>query len=102
MLNKENITEFVLDELARTFRKMLSAKAYSENIVEVDFSKLPERWRFAIPVSIGVATYTDPTTVNGLDLIKNTLPGLWGYAKNAGLENLNICTCCGKDHNHKD
>lgn len=88
--------------ITQNFYRMLSAKTNEgANVITVDFSKLPQFYSFAIPQPVIYEAHADPMTINALDLIEMTMPGLWGYANNAGLKKVEICTCCGKEHNHR-
>lgn len=94
-----NVEEELLDHLARTFRSMLKAKVdEGARYIEVDFTKLPTFWKFSIPSAVLKVNYVDPAKVNALDVLKESLPGLWGYAEHSGLSQVSICTCCGKEH----
>ncbi len=95
MVDTVDHAEEMRQRLAREFYKLLKAEEH-QKLVRVDFSQLPRSYNFAIPHPFTIVNDKDPVMINSLDLIANTLPGLWRYAENADLERYENCTRCGK------
>ncbi len=84
-------------ELAKQFyRALVAVGSDNGSTVTIDFSRLPQKWVFAIPGTVTLVKEKEPPVINALDLIEATLPGLWGYAENAGLKKEECCLRCGK------
>lgn len=70
-------------------------------IIKLDFSHLPKEFLIANPRPPTNFKEETMITISVDNILRNVIPGLWGYANNAGIVEKNIYKCpeCGKTCN---
>ena len=87
--------EMVRRELANQFYLTLKTK-HDGGRVTIDFNAFPRQWQIQMPTMFGIPKEADPPVVNVLDIIRDAMPGIWGYAEAAGCAKEEVCTRCQK------
>jgi len=101
-MDEKSHSEYVREELARQFYKAISTAAGSgHGRVTIDFTNVRPKWDIQFPQIVGILDESDPPVIDMLDLIEKMVPGLWGYAENAGARKLEVCTRCHKTFDKK-
>jgi len=95
MTPDEKDAEFARRHLAQQFYNALKVSSENGRIV-FDFRGIPQVYSIQMPSIYGFMNEVKPPVVNALDLFRDFLPGLWGYAENAGMKSQEVCTRCHK------